>query len=147
MEAVAIERRTVDRRRGRARFHVPERRTGFDRRDATRRRRDALLAAYRDRTGLIVAVLAAIVALNGADLALTHVALGRGATEVNPVMAAWFAAGTAPAALFKLSVGAAVAGGLWALRRYRTALAASLGIAAGLALVVAYLAAGVVAGA
>ena len=60
------ERRVMtDRRRGRTRFHVPERRTGFDRRlaDGSRAAWHRGMASLRDAPGLVAAIVAAVVVL------------------------------------------------------------------------------------
>jgi hypothetical protein len=132
----------TDRRTRRVSLRYPERRTGFDRRHrgATRYRR--FLDTYRSSPILVAGCLAAIALLGAADLTLTGRLLELGATEVNPVMAALFEKGTAPAVLFKGPVTAAVLAGIWALQRYRRVLELSLVVAAALTLLVAYQVAG-----
>ena len=101
------------------------------------------MAAYADRPVLIASVVVAIAVLNAADLVLTVRALERGALEVNPIMAAMLSGSPAVAAFFKLGIGGGVAAGLWSLRRYRQALAASLGVLAGMSVLFLYHLAGV----
>lgn len=60
-----------------------------------------------------VLAVAAFVALNAADLGLTFLLVGRGATELNPVMARLLEAGWEWAAGFKAVVTVGVATGLW----------------------------------
>ena len=136
------DRRRADRRSRLPGFRYPERRLGFDRRTPPRgtwrgRYRAALLW-YRRTPAALVAVLALILALNLADLVLTLRALDRGAVEVNPVMAQLFDAGTAPAAVFKMTVGVLIAAVIWALRRYRRILETSLIVVALLGALVGY---------
>jgi hypothetical protein len=127
--ADAVERRAgTDRRVGRVSFRYPERRSGFDRRvpDGGAGLRVRMLDAYRARPRLVAAVLACIVIANAADLAFTFAALNLGASELNPVMAGLIGIDPLVAAGFKLAVTVAVTGGIWALRRYRRVLEASL---------------------
>jgi hypothetical protein len=58
------------------------------------------------------------VALNVLDLGLTLHLVGRGAVEMNPVMAALLDGGWGWAAAFKLATSAGVAAGLWVGRRH-----------------------------
>ncbi len=58
------------------------------------------------------------IALNVLDLGLTLHLVGRGAVEMNPVMAALLDAGWEWATLFKVSVTLGVAAGLWWGRRH-----------------------------
>ena len=125
--------RGPDRRRRRAMFRFPDRRTGFD-----RRRPGGLLAWYRDRPAVIAAALAAIVALNVADYTLTVQALERGAREANPIMATLFAHDPALALAFKLFTATAVVLVIWQLRRYRKILGVSLLAVGGFGLLVVY---------
>jgi hypothetical protein len=90
----------------------------------------------RGRTTTIALLAGLLLALNLADLILTQRALTAGAVEVNPFMAALFESGNAVAV--KLGVGAVAVGGLWALRRYRPALAALAWASTAMAVLVAY---------
>ena len=60
-------------------------------------------------------------------------------------MAGFLRAGPLWAGVFKLSIAAAVAAGIWMLRRYRRILELSLALAAGMLLLTAYHVFGVVA--
>ena len=111
----------------------PDRRTGFDRREA-----GGILAWYRDRPALIAASLATIVALNLADYALTVQALERGAREANPIMATLFESDPSVALAFKLFTAVAVVLIIWQLRRYRRILGVSLVALGGFGLLVVY---------
>ena len=143
MTAPALERRArVDRRVRRVSLHYPERRTGFDRRTAAAS--DArvaylrLLHRYRARSAVVALVLGLVVALSLADLLLTLGALERGATEANPVMARLFDAGPEVAGVVKMGIILAVVAGIWAARRYRRALEASLILLAGFLVLMLY---------
>ena len=141
MSEVAAERRVgPDRRANRVSFRYPERRSGFDRRDRSAWQR--WLLELRERPGLVGAIIVAIVVLSAADLLLTRLLLERGAHEANPVMARLLEAGLLEAALVKGLITAAVAAGIWALRRYRRIIELSLGLALVFGLLVAYQAAG-----
>ena len=90
----------------------------------------------RDAPNTIAILAALLFALNLADLVLTRHALGAGAIEINPVMAALFESGIGAAV--KLAVGAVVVAGIWALRRYRPALSMLVWAAVGMGILVAY---------
>ena len=137
-----LDRRATVERRSRASFHLPERRTGFDRRVGAAARRPPLLETYRTSPAAIAIVLMAIVFMNVADLMLTAAALRAGATELNPLMANLFMADPVMAVIFKLATAIAVAGTMWALRRYRRVLQASLAVLGLFTVVLAYSAAG-----
>ena len=130
---MAERRRGPDRRRRRPAFRFPDRRSGFDRRQS-----GGLLAWYRDRPMLIAASLAAIVALNVADYALTVRALDYGAREANPIMAVLFAHDPTLALAFKMFTATAVVLVIWQLRRYRKILGVSLLAVGGFGLLVVY---------
>ena len=129
-----VERRSgEDRRARRVSMWLPERRTGFDRRGSHlgfRAWYERVLAAYRSNTNALLLVLIVIVALNVADLLFTVRALRLGATEVNPIMAWFLERDPVLAALYKLSIGGGVTLLLFAMRRYRRVLEASLLIVA-----------------
>lgn len=108
-------------RRRRAVARLLERRRGFDRRASASPLVRALIA-LRDVPGVLMLLLAAINVLNVMDLALTVEALKQGNAEANPVMAALFAQGPAPAAFFKILCVAAVSLAVWRLRSYRRVL-------------------------
>ena len=92
-------------------------------------------------------VLVAVAALNLADFLLTIRALERGASEVNPVMAALFDVDPAVAGAVKLLLGLGVVLVIWQMRNYRRILEVSLVALAGFSLVLAYQLALVVSGA
>lgn len=92
----------------------------------------------RRQPTVLVLLAALILALNLADLILTREALAAGAIEVNPVMAALFASSMSAAAAIKILVAAVVVGGLWALRRYRSGVAALIWVTAGMGVLVVY---------
>jgi hypothetical protein len=140
----AVERRRgPDRRTRRVSLRYPERRRGFERR--TSAHSGPIGAAYRrllerHQRGPVVLglLLGALVALEIADLLLTLRALSRGATEVNPLLAGLLSVSPVLAGAVKLSIAAAVATGLWLLRRYRRSLDAALLLTAGLAVLLGY---------
>lgn len=111
-------RRVADRRDGVSRFHLPEQRTGFDRRSARgglhylRRRPDALLVM------LIVLNL-----MSALDWLCTTTALSHGATEANAVVAGLICVHPLAAGIFKVCVTGAVSIGIWLGRRHRRVLA------------------------
>lgn len=121
-----VERRSGRDRRRRYSLRFPDRRKGFDRRDASATGlrglyRRSLLRIRRDSLTFWV-MLATIVVFNFLDLMLTLRALDRGAEEANPVMRALFWTNPLAAALVKLGVVAAVVLLLQRLRDYRDAL-------------------------
>jgi hypothetical protein len=137
----APSRRLGDRRVRRVSFHYPERRRGFDRREPSNpvgRRYVAFLRGYRDTGAAVAGVVVAIGILSALDLVLTQIALGRGAAELNPVMASLLGAGIMPAVLLKAAVTVFVIGVIWSLRRYRRILELSLFLLTGLALLTLY---------
>ncbi len=136
------ERRATERRTSRTWFRYPERRTGFDRRGVP-----GVIAWYRDHPRAIAATLVTVMLLNLGDLLLTIRALGRGASEINPIMAALFDSSPALASAVKLLVGAGVVLVIWRMRRYRRILEVSLVALAGFGAVLAYQVAFVVNGA
>ena len=71
-------------------------------------------------------------------LVLTVQALGRGATEVNPVMAWLFEQNLLLASTFKLGIGLVVATTIWRLRRYRHVLELALVLTGVFVLVLGY---------
>ena len=115
-----------DRRASGARFHYPERRTGFDRRVPARSRLDRLVLRLRNSDDAVFSVAAAIAVLNVLDLLLTLAALDRGIGEANPVMAGLFEANVWLAATFKLVMGTGAAALVWTARRYKRVLQAGL---------------------
>lgn len=87
---------------------------------------------------MLAAVLAALLFLNVADYLFTVAALGRGAREVNPVMAALFEANLALAGVVKLAAVSLVIGAIWQLRRYRRILQLSLIAVTGFTFLITY---------
>jgi len=123
-------------------FRGSERRTGFDRRLS-----EEMVARYRDRPRLLIAVLAAVVVLNLLDYLFTLRALARGATEVNPVMAALFEFDPAVAGLVKMGIALCIVVSIWGMRRYRRVLQLSLLAVGTLSVLIAYHLAMVIVGA
>lgn len=119
-------------------FRYPDRRTGFDRREAGTTARSRLLEAYRRTPAAVAVVAVAIALLAAADVALTRHLIAHGASEVNPVMAALFAGGDGGAVALKAAVTIPVAASVWLLRRYRRVLEFSLVVLAASAALVAY---------
>ncbi|MCJ7725704.1 MAG: DUF5658 family protein [Acidimicrobiia bacterium] len=143
MDTTVMDRRTeTDRRSRRVSFRYPERRTGFDRRALNTSARMRVLDAYRQRSALIAWCVAAVVGLGVADFVLTLRLIDLGATEINPVMGRLLDGGPVSAAVFKGLMTLAVAGGVWALRRYRRVLELSLAVLVVMAAVVLYEVAG-----
>ena len=137
----ADDRRNGDRRHTR-RLHVPERRTGFDRRVPNGRSPVAIyqriLHAYRGRPLAIFLVLVLVTVLNLADLLYTQRALVRGGIELNPVMRFLFDIHPVWAAVVKASIGMVVVEAIWAFRRFRSALVLSIGAAVGMGALFVY---------
>ncbi len=133
----------TDRRARKTTFHVPERRTGFDRRTdpSAGRARVAYLGWIRqlsespERAALL---MISIVVLNIADVAFTFRALDRGLRELNPVMAGLLDAGHGVAALVKIGVLAALAAAGWWFRRFRRVIEVALLVVALMSVVVLY---------
>lgn len=116
------QRATHDRRALLGRLHLPERRTGFD-----RRRRHAILGQLRDDPQLLAVLLGMFVLLSLLDGALTAFELATGiASEGNPFLSSLIAAHPVLAACFKLVMTGLVAFGIWHGRRYRKILAVSV---------------------
>ncbi len=136
---MATDRRSGERRRSWISLRYPDRRLGFRRRlpaGPIARRYHATLTSMRDRTLTIALLVSLLFALNLADLILTRRALAAGAIEANPIMAALFEAGLAVPA--KLGLTALAIATLWALRRYRIALAALVWACVGFGALVTY---------
>jgi hypothetical protein len=113
-----VSARGQDRRDRKSRFHLPERRTGFDRRE-----RYPVTGALRERPATLGLVLLGINALSALDFALTYAQLEAGvSTEANPVMAQLFAQGAGYAWAIKTLVVLAVTISMWAARKYRAVL-------------------------
>jgi hypothetical protein len=127
------DRRAGDRRTSRVALRLPDRRTGFDRRQP-----NGVVAWYRDHPPLIAAALVAVLLLNLSDWLLTLRALERGAREVNPVMASLLEHSRALAGATKLGLALAVVAVIWQLRRYRRILQVSLVALAGFSALLVY---------
>ncbi len=142
LEQIVDQRSGVDRRVTRLSLRFPDRRLGFARREGRENRLrvsyDRVLAAYRSKPHAIAMVLLAVAVLNIADLALTLRALELGATELNPIMAALLDVDPLLAALFKATIVIGVVAIMWAMRRYRQVLEASLLLLGGFASLVLY---------
>jgi len=139
----SVDRRdSADRRISRFALRFPDRRLGFSRRRvaAGRARSSAtrLFAAYRDTPLALAVVLATVIALNIADLLLTFRAIELGAVELNPIMAALINTDPLLAALFKTTIVVGVAAAMWATRRYRRVLEASLVLLAAFVVLTTY---------
>ena len=115
------EHRAGDRRTGRSRLWLPERRTGFD-----RRRKDDPLCLLRDQPAILIALLAGLNLLTVMDWALTLRALAYGAREANLVVAALLAAGPMAALVFKVGLMLGVTAAMWQSRQYRLVLVAAV---------------------
>lgn len=114
-------------RRIRSQFVLPERRTGFDRRQLDRRYVGGLYSLGRSVPQLL-ALITSILLLSAADFGLTAAALAQGGVELNPVMARLFAIGPLAAAAFKACVLALVLLVVWKMRHYRRILELALGV-------------------
>jgi len=103
------------------------------------------LVSNRPSFTVAILPLELIVALNGADLALTLRALDLGASELNPAIGRLLEVDLALAVFIKTGLGVSVALTIWTLRRYRTVLEALLLLVAILVAVISYQVAGVMA--
>ena len=115
-----------DRRAPGSRFHLPERRSGFDRRVPARNRLDRWVLRMRDNQQLVLTVALAIAGLNALDLVLTLAALDQGVSEANPIMARLFDADIGLAATLKLATGVGAAAIVWWGRRFKLVLQAAV---------------------
>lgn len=115
--AMAGTRRRQDRREQK-RFHLPERRTGFD-----RRLRYPFTGALRDDPRLLLGVLVAINVLSALDFALTYAQLQAGVIiEANLLMAGLFTQNPLGAWFFKTGVMLGVSILMWRARKHRAVL-------------------------
>ena len=130
LEQSVDQRRGTDRRVARLSLRIPDRRLGFVRRQISERPAraayDRMLGTYRYKPRSLALVLATVAMLNIADLVLTLRVLELGAVEVNPIMAALIETDPLIASIFKVTIGLVVVAALWAMRRYRRVLEASL---------------------
>lgn len=108
--------RTAERRQRRLSLVLPERRSGFDRRN------QAAVRVLRDNPSLLLGVLVALNALNVLDWSFTRYEMSAGAIEGNPVMAALFGFDSAAAGVFKVTLMLVVSFVIWRGRRYRRVL-------------------------
>jgi hypothetical protein len=136
-------RRQPDRRSGKSRVHLPERRSGFERRTeaSTGRFRVAYTNWIRRISGSptrAAVLMMSIVVLAIADMVFTFRALDRGLQEVNPVMAGLLDAGHGVAAFVKVGVSAALAALGWWLRRFRRVIEVALLVVTLMSAVVIY---------
>lgn len=83
-------------------------------------------------------VMAAIVALNVADILFTFRALDHGLEELNPVMVGLLDAGHGVAALVKIGVTAALATAGWWFRRFRRVIDGALFVLALMSILTLY---------
>jgi hypothetical protein len=113
-------------RRQASRMVFWERRCGFDRRGETSAIGRALAGLRETPAGLAV-LLVALNVMNVIDFLMTLHALRSGDAEANPIMAAMYAYGPAPAAVFKLLCVAAASWVVWRMRSYRRILLVGLG--------------------
>lgn len=126
---VDIDRRQGDRRAASRSFVLKERRSGFDRRQASggpARIAVEALEELRDHPSTLVALLVAINLLNVIDHRLTLTALSAGAIEGNPLMAYLLSASPALAAVLKYLAVLGVTLGVWGLRRFKLVLGAAV---------------------
>jgi len=135
------ERRDGERRAQR-RWVWRERRTGFDRRRRSDSRVGATLEGalelLRDNPLVLIGLLALTNLLSILDFAFTMWALGQGAIEANPVMAALLSNDPVVAATVKIVIVAAVSLLIFLLRRYRLMLKVALFSTALFAAIVLY---------
>lgn len=116
-----IERSEVDRRSGRRILHLPERRTGYE-----RRRPSKVLLHLSTNTRLFASLMIGIVVMSAGDWLLTLIALRMGATEGNPVLDSLLGVNPAMAGGFKALATAFVVWVMWTQRRYRSIAAVSV---------------------
>lgn len=136
-------RRAADRRRRRFSFVLHERRSGFDRRGPARAGSattvlENTLVGLRCRPGTLLALLAAVNALNLADFVLTLNVLTAGGGEANPIMRSLFALNPVYAGVFKVMAVLLTTVLVWRCRRFRRALEAALIMGAVFAVVFFY---------
>lgn len=141
LDALGEERRRRDRRVS-DRYRFLERRSGFDRRTSASGGRtgpfERLLFHFHRKPGSFLLLILAINLLNLADFGCTLLALKAGVQEANPFMAALFAQGPAVAGAAKIGLVLLVSGLLYVLKSFRSAIAASLLMGAGLLAVFVY---------
>ena len=142
IEQIADQRSGIDRRVRRMSLYFPDRRRGFVRRQihgsGARAAYNRTLANYRSSPRAIATVLLTIAILNFVDMALTLRALQLGAAELNPIMAALIDLDPLLATAFKASIVFGVVAVMWAMRRYRQVLEASLVLMGGFMVLITY---------
>jgi len=111
-----MEQRADQRRQRTISLRWPERRTGFDRRE------DVTVEVLRDNPTVLLFALTILNLLSILDWRLTVLELSMGATEANPIMAAFFAFDPTTAGLFKVALMLTVSLIIWRGRRYRRVL-------------------------
>jgi len=122
VSTAASERRQADRRSAhQVTLRWPERRTGFDRREAY-----PVLRMLRSSGALLLSVLVLLNIMSLIDLSLTSYELALGVAEGNPVMRMAFDAGPAAVIAVKVGVMLLVSAVIWWLRRYRRILQLSV---------------------
>ncbi len=130
LEQSVDQRRGTDRREKHFSFRFPDRRLGFARRQIqggpARAAYERVLGTFRYQPRPLALVLVTVAMLNITDMVLTLRALELGAVEVNPIMAALINADPLIASIFKVTIGIVVVAAMWAMRRYRRVLEASL---------------------
>jgi len=142
MEQIVDQRGGIDRRVKRFSFRFPDRRLGFVRRQIgggqARVAYDRMLGTYRYNPQSFALVLISVTMLNIADLLLTLRVVELGAVELNPIMAALIESDPLLASLFKVMIGLVVVAAMWAMRRYRRVLEASLLLLGGFTVLIVY---------
>jgi Domain of unknown function (DUF5658) len=123
--------RVADRRTAPRTLRYPERRTGFDRREAS------WLGVLRANERLVLVFLGLFVVMSAMDWALTLHALGNGAIEANPVIAALLGHRLS-ALFFKMGVTVVVALLFWKNRKYKHVLATLVAVVVGYAMLMVY---------
>lgn len=121
-DTVGRDLRCADRRCKPSSFHLPERRTGFD-----RRREYPFTSFLRNRPANLLVVLLAVNTLSGLDFAFTYIQLATGmATEANPMLAELYSQSAVQAWLFKTGVMLIVSLGIWRARKHRAILSVAI---------------------
>jgi hypothetical protein len=116
-----IERSGLDRRSGQRILHLPERRTGYQRRDPS-----PVLSHLSNNHRLFASLMVGIVIMSAGDWLLTLIALRMGAVEGNPVLDSLLSMNPIAAAGFKAVLTLLVVSLMWTQRKYRSIAAVSL---------------------
>jgi hypothetical protein len=120
-----------ERRRHKVSLVLRERRSGFDRRlprGRLARAEESALRFLRTHDVALLVLLLAVNAMNVLDYVATIAAFDRGATEANPLMGYLFAHSPWAAGATKFVLVATATALIWRMRRFRTAVAAGLGL-------------------